>query len=609
MNSETRQCQNCKKSFTIEPDDFGFYEQMKVPAPTWCPECRFQRRLSFANERHLYKNTCGLCGKHIVAMYPSGTPFPVYCFDCYRGDKWDPLSYGTPYDFNRPFFEQFKELKLKVPRAERVQQGDAMGSEYCNRASYNKNCYQVVRANYNEDSFYSYTLSESQDCMDCFNVDKSQLAYECIDCIGCYQVQYCREARQCRNSYFLFDCRNCNDCVGCTGLRNKQYYILNQPYSKQEYEKKIKELKLDTREGIAACAAEFEKLVKKTIREPMIETNCIKSSGNWLTDCKDVKDSYQSRGVERGKNLLMIFNSKDCMDYSYWGRNCELIYETGNCGYDCSRMRFINECWNACHDLTCCDNCYSSSNLFGCVGLRNKEYCILNVQYSKEEYEKMVPKIIEHMNTVPWADKKGRIYKFGEFFPSELSPSAYNTTVAQEHFPLTRKEAVDQGYAWEDTQQKNYEATRSWKDLMNDIASAPDDITKEIILCRAWDESGGKSTEEHNCTKAFRITPGELSFYRKLNIPLPQECLNTRHFKRLKKRNPLRLWHRKCQCVAPSHFHAGRPCPNEFETSYAPEPRYAEGSRLAEAVGEAQAGEARQPEVVYCEHCYQAEVI
>lgn len=50
MNSETRNCQNCKQPFTIEPDDFGFYEQIKVPPPTWCSDCRLMRRMSFRNE-------------------------------------------------------------------------------------------------------------------------------------------------------------------------------------------------------------------------------------------------------------------------------------------------------------------------------------------------------------------------------------------------------------------------------------------------------------------------------------------------------------------------------------------------------------------------------
>ena len=29
MNSETKQCQNCKKDFVIESDDFDFYDKIK----------------------------------------------------------------------------------------------------------------------------------------------------------------------------------------------------------------------------------------------------------------------------------------------------------------------------------------------------------------------------------------------------------------------------------------------------------------------------------------------------------------------------------------------------------------------------------------------------
>jgi len=28
--TENRSCQNCKKNFTIEPEDFGFYEKISV---------------------------------------------------------------------------------------------------------------------------------------------------------------------------------------------------------------------------------------------------------------------------------------------------------------------------------------------------------------------------------------------------------------------------------------------------------------------------------------------------------------------------------------------------------------------------------------------------
>ena len=572
---------------------------MQVPPPTWCPECRLQRRLSFCNERYLYKNICGLCGKSMVAMYPPGTVFPVYCLDCYRGDRWDPLSYGKEYDFNQPFFSQFKELKFRVPRAALVRQGEIEGSEYCNRASYNKNCYMLVRANYNENSRYSYNLWDCRDSADCFNVHKSELVYQSIDCIECYRTHYCQECRQCRDSYFLFDCRNCTNCIGCVGLRNKQYYIFNQPHTKDEYGKKIKELRLNTVSGLRLCEEHFRELKARAIRESMIVTNGVNVSGNWLVDCKDAKDSYQCRQIENGKHLLSVIDGKDCMDYSYWGRQTELIYETANCGYNCSRIRFANESWDSCHNLTYADNCYASTNLFGCVGLRKKEYCVLNRQYEKEGYDELVKKIVAHMSEVPYQDAQGRRYGFGEYFPPDLSTSPYNTTAAQDCFPLTRDEAKKQGYAWEESREREYAPTKSWKELPEDIASVGDDVTKEIILCEAWDERGSHDVaEEHNCTKAFRIIPEELAYYRRLNIPLPRKCFNTRHFERLKERNPFRLWRRSCACAGVQandgsykntgkHFHNDNHCPNEFETSYAPD----------------------RPEIVYCEQCYQAEVV
>ena len=44
-------------------------------------------------------------------------------------------------------------------------------------------------------------------------------------------------------------------------------------------------------------------------------------------------------------------------------------------------------------------------------------------KYTKEEYLEMLPKVIQHVKDMPYIDKKGRTYNFGEFFPPEISPS------------------------------------------------------------------------------------------------------------------------------------------------------------------------------------------
>src|SRR3989344_289185 len=100
MKEETKQCQNCKGLFTIDASDFAFYEKMKVPPPTWCPECRFQRRLAFFNLTTLYKRKCDLCKKDFVSMYAPHSPYVAYCSPCWWSDKWDPYVYGQDYDFS-----------------------------------------------------------------------------------------------------------------------------------------------------------------------------------------------------------------------------------------------------------------------------------------------------------------------------------------------------------------------------------------------------------------------------------------------------------------------------------------------------------------------------
>src|SRR3989344_4563889 len=116
MTGETKVCQNCKKSFGVEPDDFAFYEKIKVPPPTWCPECRAQRRLAFRNERVFYKRTCDRCKREVVSMYSPNKPYTVWCYECWFSDDWDPLQYGRGYNPTRPFFEQFLELWEAVPK-------------------------------------------------------------------------------------------------------------------------------------------------------------------------------------------------------------------------------------------------------------------------------------------------------------------------------------------------------------------------------------------------------------------------------------------------------------------------------------------------------------
>jgi hypothetical protein len=78
MEVETKSCQNCKKDFTIEPEDFKFYEKIKVPPPTWCSKCRMERRMSFINTWNIYWRNCDKCGNKTMSVYPQEQKITVF---------------------------------------------------------------------------------------------------------------------------------------------------------------------------------------------------------------------------------------------------------------------------------------------------------------------------------------------------------------------------------------------------------------------------------------------------------------------------------------------------------------------------------------------------
>src|SRR3989344_6129111 len=227
MNSETRNCQNCKKDFVIDSEDFNFYEKIKVPPPTFCPECRQMRRFIQTNETVLYKRKCDFSGQDVFSMYPPKTIFPVYDTDIWYGDAWDAYQYGQDYDFSRPFFEQFLELQNKVPRMALVRQGPAVNSPYAHRVTEPKNSYMTFRSSYPEDCSYIYNAKYAKNCADCAWVFDSELCYGCVNIEKCYGLKFCQECKDCRDSMFLYACRNCSDCTACVNLVNGEYCVFN----------------------------------------------------------------------------------------------------------------------------------------------------------------------------------------------------------------------------------------------------------------------------------------------------------------------------------------------------------------------------------------------
>ncbi|MFA4891512.1 MAG: hypothetical protein WC604_04175 [Candidatus Gracilibacteria bacterium] len=203
-------------------------------------------------------------------------------------------------------------------------------------------------------------------------------------------------------------------------LNNVRYHIKNKPVSKEQYEQSeyFKRVKADP----ALAAMEFEKVKQEfNIRKSSTLISCENCIGNNIFHSKNVYAGFDVYNSRDSAYLHDGLKATDCQDICFFD-GTELCYEsTSLIGYG---YRFTNFCRDS-YNLFYCDNCHSCKNLFGCVGLRRKEYCIFNKQYERSEYEHTAAALIAHMmQTGEW----------GEFFPSEKSLFPYEDTLAEDYF-------------------------------------------------------------------------------------------------------------------------------------------------------------------------------
>jgi len=339
-------------------------------------------------------------------------------------------------------------------------------------------------------------------------------------------------------------------------LRNKKYCFKNQQLPKEEYFKQMNSLNLKNySERLKLYKEYIDLLVKDSIYKYAIIEKSVNSRGNFIFNSKDNKNIYETGDSENSKFVFCALKIRDCYDsYHIGGNSVDMTYEvhalSGSSNVKFSHLSYDNTF------VEYCDSVHNSNNLFGCVGLKKANYCILNKQYTKEEYTELKEKIIEHMK---------KTIEYGEFFPALLSPFGYNETQGQVYMPMNKEDALKKGFKWQDNIPflKGKETIKP-EDLPDSIDDIKDSITDEILKCI-------------KCERNYNIVNQELELYRRMNIPIPRECPNCRYLARIALRPARKLWHRKCMKEG---------CTNEFETSYSPD----------------------RPEIIYCEKCYQQEV-
>ncbi|MEI7709317.1 MAG: hypothetical protein WCI76_01215 [bacterium] len=550
--TENRICQNCNNNFTIEADDFGFYEKMGVPAPEKCPQCRQQLRTLFRNFKTLYKRPSSMSGKMIISVYDADTVFPVYDASEWWGDAWDPMSYGIDVDLSTPFFQQMSSLFNRVPHVS-IMNSQTENCEYSNQINQSKNCYLIFGGLDDEDCDYGHVVWNSRDCIDNLYLFKCEACHESIDCLGSTKLFYSQECEACVDSIGLFDCRNCLNCIGCVGLISKSYCIFNKQVTKAEYGEFLLKHPLNEKRSIDFILDEREKLRRILPQRSFFGSHNNDVSGNHIYNAHNIHHSFDIKSGENSKFCFTVRKAIDSFDISFTGDLSE-CYQSLTM-LDSSRVIGSHQIIDS-HDVLYSDLCYNCNDIFGCYGLRKKSYCILNKQYSKDEYLILKNKIIEQM-------KKSS--DWGNFFLSFMSPFAYNEAIVNEYMPLSKEEALAQGFRWKDNiPSTKGQGTIESKDFPKNPKEYSDKLLSEIFTCE-------------NCQKNFKLIQREINFYKRNNLPLPFKCFNCRHQERMNKRNSRNLWEGRCA-----------KCDNSILTSYKPEDQ--------------------KIYKIYCEKCYQQEV-
>lgn len=562
-----KNCKQCSKEFIVEDSDLAFYRKIsptfdskafEIPAPTLCPDCRRQRRVAWRNVGRIYNRKSDLSSKPIVSCFAPNSQFKVWHLDEWMSDQFDPYKYGRDFDFSRPFFEQLFELEKDVPLPHmNVARND--NSEYINNSSDCKDCYLIENSTEAEDSLYSLGLFYSKDCVDCFKAFESENCYECINIEKCFGCNFCKDCVNCSESFLLEDCTGCKNCYGCNNLSNKQYRIFNEEKTKEDFEQikqSLLQADINQRNKIIKEAIDFRLKHPKKYAHALSNEKC---KGDFIFHCKN-SEGFFLDNCEDANTSTNLSYCKDFNNVDYWGDHSEICYESAEIGTKAHNVLFSRKCHGNIRNIYyCLDCCFGSHDLFGCCGIKHGEYSVFNKKYAPEEYEKLVAKIIEHMQ------KTG---EWGEFFPYFMSQFAYNETSAMDYFPLSKEEAIKLGSYWQDqSSDQKYEGI-GYKPLEISeykLQEKADELLKSVLVCT---KSG----------RPFKIQPQELAFYLKNTIQIPLIHPDERYKNRFSQINPQKTWHRKCM---------NEGCDNEFETTYAPD----------------------RPEKVYCESCYQKSVL
>lgn len=477
----TKLCRVTGSKFETTPLEEELYRQFDVEVPDFVPSERRRLLLSLANVKNFFRRRSSLTGDPIYGVYSADSSFDVWETDLWLDARRAGKFGETSLDWNSKgsLFEQLGELFKLFPRPAFFggELGKTVGSTQifdADRVSY------VSMASKVTDSSASFLVRNSENISNCFIISNSKECYGCINIGNCSRTVFSENSTDCSDSYFLFNCKECKHCTFCTGLTGKEYYFDNEELTPEEYAAKLADLELSSRGGLEQAKERFLKLREQN-----------KSSDTIIA----------SREVEHSFGVWFGFGVKDCIDLQGYSENISESVLSVGCGGGAKRIFNSLYCTADVEDLSYSAYCTKSRHLFGCFGLENREYCILNKQFKESEYFPLKEEIVSVF-------KKKKVW--GRPFGMKFSDFPYNHSLAQDFFPITKVQSSLLEVDW-DPQIESFQPSKLLESeaSMSRLADAPESIEnasrEAIYIC----ELSGRP---------FQYLPGELELCVKLGV-------------------------------------------------------------------------------------------
>lgn len=507
-----------------------------------------------------------MSGQDIISIFPDDTSFPVYQFQEYSSDSWNPFDYGVDIENDKTLFSQIQDFLRKTPkRGLNIAAWATMENcDYCNYGFASKDCYMCQVPLMSELCYYSHSPFQSKYNFDCYLNEKCENAYESSYCIESYKIFYSDFVEGGSDCYFCYDIQGSQYCIWCVGISGKQYHIFNEEVTKREYEETLANI-LSSQKNLESFRKKYENFKKNFPRKNLRNIWSENSYGNTIRYSKDMTACFGAIWLEKGYYSTIVWlESNNLVSCASGWSGSSYVYQT--VWFSASNNSAFN-CFGSGNQCFYNYDCRDSEHCMFSVGLINQKYCIFNKQYSEKEYFRIKETLIKKLE---------KEWIWGEFFQSELSLFPYNDSPANDYYPVEKIVYLDE--------KKNVIKTEVWSS--NGVGTVyilePENFISEAILDLQWKEKikikwrtreveydipdkadilkGENIPEIQDVSdgivdtvilcevsgRPYRIISQELDFYKKYKLPLPRRHPEIRFQKRFQKSPKNTLYLRAC---------------------------------------------------------------